>query len=156
MSLDCLTPKGIQAIEDVRRGLELVKYDYVETSQSTDADIDGFFVRGKEITGVFEAKARYKMNQHLLETKFKNEWILTYSKLVKGSQISKALRTPFCGVLYMVDERKVMVIKITDEKGNIIVPVRVLVTPTKETVNEDERVERTNAYIKMDTAKIYC
>lgn len=155
MALDALTQRGQQAIEESRTGLALVGRQYVETSQDKEGDIDGFFLSedGRTLAAAFEAKAR-NMTLKQLRGQFKNEWILTFEKISKGSIISKSLRVPLFGVVYLVPDRITMLVKLTDDYGNIVDPVRLGVTETRATCNGG-KATRTNAYISMADAWIY-
>lgn len=155
MALDVLSRRGQQAVEASRAGLALVGRRYVETAQDKEGDIDGFFLSedGRTLAAAFEAKAR-NMTLQQLRGQFKNEWILSFDKISKGAVISKSLRVPFFGVVYLVPDQVTLLVKLTDDSGNVVVPVRLDVTDTQATCNGG-KATRTNAYVSMEKAWIY-
>lgn len=154
MSLDALSEKGKQAIAESRIGLSLIGREYVETRQDREGDIDGFFLgEGTAVVAAFEVKAR-NMTLEQLRTTFSNEWILTFEKINKGAAISRSLCIPFFGVVYLIPDRTTLLVKLTDDHGNIVAPVRLGVTETRATCNGGV-ANRTNAYINMSRAKVF-
>ncbi len=153
MGLDVLTENGQIAVNQSRRALELIGKKYVETKQDTIADIDGFFIHDNEVIACYEIKSR-KASLEELETRFNNEWIMTYDKVLRGAAISKALQIPFCGVLYLVEDDTAMLIAITDKTGEMVAPIRVERTKTQATCNGGT-ASRVNAFIDMGKARKY-
>ena len=155
MALDVLSKKGQKAIEESRIGLSLVGRQYVETSQEREGDIDGFFLsqNGTTLAAAFEAKAR-DMTLSQLRNQFGGEWLVTFEKIVKGAAISRSLCVPLFGVVYLIPDKTTLLIKLTDDHGNIVAPVRLAVTETKANCNGG-MATRTNAYVSMDNAYIY-
>ena len=151
MSLDVLTENGQIAVEHSRRALELIGKKYVETKQDTTADIDGFFIHENNVIACYEIKSRNTTLDEL-EGRFNNEWIITYDKIIRGAAIAKALQVPFCGILYLVDDDISMLVKITDEIGELCVPIRVVRSKTQATCNGGS-ANRVNAYVNMDSAR---
>ena len=155
MALDVLSPRGAEAVAQSRAGLALVGQQYVETQQDREGDIDGFFLSsdGREIVAAFEAKAR-DMTLEMLRTKFRNEWILTFDKIVRGAAIAKATRVPLLGVCYLIPSDTTLVIRLADEDGNIVAPCRIEMTKTRATCNGGTAI-RSNAYVSMAKARAY-
>ncbi len=154
MALDVLSPRGQKAVAYARRGLFLVGQPYVETRQDVDGDIDGFFLSSNnEVVATFECKSR-DMSLAELRGRFKNEWILTFEKVSKGAAVARATRTPLLGVVYLTKDDKALVVRIADEYGNIVAPMRLAVTETQATCNGGAAT-RTNAYINMGKARLY-
>ena len=155
MSLDVLSNKGRKAVEESRVGLALVGRRFVETRQDREGDIDGFFLsaNGGELAAAFEAKAR-NMTLDQLRNSYGNEWLVTFEKISKGSVIAKSLCVPFFGVVYLVPDKITLLVKLTDDHGNIVAPCRLEVTDTQATCNGGH-ARRTNAYINMANAHVY-
>lgn len=155
MSLGVLSEKGQKAVEQARVGLSLIPRKYIETSQSREGAIDGFFLNdsGEYIAAAFEVKAR-DMTLERLNKSFAGEWLLTFEKIKKGAEVAKHLCVPFFGVVYLVPEDKTLLIKLTDDHGNIVAPMRLEVTPTQATCNGGSAM-RTNAYISMHSARVF-
>jgi hypothetical protein len=153
MALDALSINGMKAIEQSRIGLSLIGREYVETRQDREGDIDGFFLSkdGKEIVAAFEVKAR-NMTLAQLQNQFKNEWILTFEKINKGSAISRSLCIPFFGVVYLIPDAVTLLVQLCDDKGNPATTFRVDNTETQATCNGG-KASRSNAYISMKSAK---
>ena len=152
--LDVLSERGQESVKQSRRALEIIGRNYVETKQDTASDIDGFFLgAANDIIAAYEIKSR-DMSVSDLEESFNNEWLITYEKILKGAAISKALCIPFYGLLYLIPDDLVMVIRISDVNGDVVVPFRVVRSKTQATCNGGT-ANRINAYISMDSAKIY-
>jgi hypothetical protein len=154
MSLDCLTEKGQEAIAHSRIGAQKVPRVFIETAQDKAGDIDGFFLDKDEktIAAAVEIKAR-DMTEEELRT-YKSEWLVTFEKIQKGAHIAKSLCVPFYGLLYLIPDQKTYLIKLADDHGNIVAPMRLKVTETQANCNGGH-AERTNAYICMKEAKVY-
>lgn len=148
--MDILTPKGQQSLEQERRLLAsfcaATDYSVIETDKNQPAQVDGFIVCDGELCGIFESKCR-KANIAQMH-RWGDEWILTHQKLLDGAELSKRLRTPFYGIVYLLDEPIGIVIKLTDNEGKILPKVRVETTETQATVNGGTAV-RANAYIDI-------
>lgn len=148
--MDILTPKGQESLEQERRLLTsfcaATNYSVIETDKNQPAQVDGFIVCDGAICGVFESKCR-KANVAQMH-RWGDEWILTHQKLLDGVEISKRLRTPFYGIVYLLDEPIGMFIKLTDNEGKILPKVRVENTETRATINGGTAV-RANAYIDI-------
>lgn len=156
MSLDINTPKGKVAAVHQRTALEILEsatgYTFTMTADDDSADIDAIFSKDGFAAAVAEVKSR-DMTLKQLE-KFGNEWLMTFTKIISGSQMASMMRIPFVGILYLIPEQKVMTIQIADKNGETCVPFRVDRTLTQKTVNGG-RVSRVNAYIDMRNARIY-
>lgn len=157
MSLDINTPKGKVAASYQREALEVLRestgFNFLMTADDDSADVDAIF-SGQE--GVTVAVAEVKSRDLTLDQlkRFNDEWLMTFTKIISGSQIASMLRVPFIGILYLIPERKVMTVTIADKNGETCVPFRVDRTITQKTVNGG-RVSRVNAYIDMKGARIY-
>jgi hypothetical protein len=155
MALDVLSKRGRQAVEESRLGLALVGRPYVETAQEREGDIDGFFLsqNGTTLAAAFEAKAR-DMTLDQLRNGYGNEWLVTYEKIAKGAAISRSLCVPLFGVVYLIPDQTTLLVKLTDDHGNIVAPVRLAVTETRANCNGGKAI-RTNAYVSMENAYLY-
>ena len=154
MSLDANTEKGQNYVNHSRAGIHLIPQPFVETAQDKAGDIDGFFLKQdrKTIVAAVEIKAREMTEAEL--KRFGNEWLVTFEKIQKGALIAKSLCVPFYGVLYLIPDQKTYLVKLTDEHGNIVAPMRLEVTETKATCNGGTAL-RTNAYVSVEGAKVY-
>lgn len=153
--LDCLTPKGRQAIADARRGLDMIGRQYLETSQRGASRIDGFFLNDSRtiVTGVYEAKAR-DITLSVLKVEYKNEWLVTWDKIQCAIDVARSLSVPFYGVIYLTRDGICLRLRITNSAGDEIVPIRTDFTQTAKTVNGGQIV-RENAFIDISSAEIY-
>jgi hypothetical protein len=153
MNLDINTPKGQESLAQERLLLKsfgaVMGCDIVETDKSQPAQIDGFLVKENTVVGVFESKCR-KATVQLMQ-KWGSEWLLTHQKLMDGVDISKKLRVPFYGVIYLLDEPLGVFIKLTDNVGNLLPKIRVQETSTQATINGGTAV-RANAFIDLETS----
>ena len=157
MQLDINTERGQQSLSQERiliKSAQAVYKDisFIETNKHAPAQIDGFMVRDGEIVGVYESKCRNMTIEQM--NRFNDEWLVTFEKILNGAELSKRLYIPFYGLLYLVQEPVGVILKITDEKGNILPRVRIEQTTTQKTINGGSIV-RTNAYVDISTCHMF-
>lgn len=157
MQLDIETVRGQQSLSQERvliKSAEAVYSDisFIETNKHAPAQIDGFMVRDGEIVGVYESKCRNMTVEQM--NRYNDEWLVTFEKILNGAELSKRLYVPFYGLLYLVQEPIGVILKITDEKGNILPRVRIEQTTTQKTINGGSIV-RTNAYVDISTCHTF-
>jgi len=158
MTLDINTPRGQSALAYERECIELFcklypDYRFLETDKRQPAAIDGFFYLHKRnwVDCAVEIKTR-DMTTEQLVCDYGNEWLLTYDKVIRGKQLSELICSPFVGMLYLIPEKKILTIKITDNKGKFLLDFDVRKTKTSASINGGE-VIRENAFIPMEKAK---
>jgi hypothetical protein len=79
---------------------------------------------------------------------------VTWSKVQKTIDIANSLGVPSVGLLYLVKPKIVLMQRLSEPDGKLLVPIRLLTTETQATINGG-KIFRTNAYINMEEAKIY-
>jgi len=158
MTLDINTPRGQSALAYERECIELFcklypDYRFLETDKRQPAAIDGFFYLHKEqwVDCAVEVKTRDMTTEQLI-CDYGNEWLLTYDKVLRGQQLSELICCPFIGMLYLIPEKKILTIRITDNKGAFLLDFDARETKTAATINGGEAV-RMNAFIPMEKAK---
>ena len=151
MNLDINTPRGQQSLSQERKLIKALAAVYpdisfVETHKALPAQIDGLMVKGETLVGIYENKCRNMSSDDM--HKFNDEWLVTYEKIMHGAELSKRLRVPFYGFLYLVKNSTGVAVQITDDEGNIRPKIRIERTETQRTINGGSIV-RTNAYIDI-------
>jgi len=156
--MDINTPRGKKSLGYERDAVSLFcnnypQYRFIETNKNTPAAIDGFFclLDGTHIDCAVEVKTR-NMTKDILHNHFGNTWLVTYEKILRGQQVSDLLCVPFVGMLYLIPDKILYTLKITDELGKFVIDFGVDNTRTQETINGGV-AWRTNAYLPMETAK---
>jgi len=154
--MDVMTKRGQSSLEYERRAIEkfsLAHPDqrYVETPKHRPAEVDGVFMRQAALSAVAEVKTRNLTNLHLM-THFNNEWLISADKVDAGRTVSRLLRIPFVGLLYLIPDDLLLVLTITDSTGQWAFDFERRKTITKRTINGGE-VERMNAFLPLLTAK---
>lgn len=129
MSLDINTPRGQESVHEEQDMLSILKTAYqssqfFHTPITRAALIDGFIVKNNELTALYETKCR-RESANDFRSKYNNEWLISHHKINSGASLSKALAVPLWGFLYLVPDRKVIAIKLTDDKGNYVQPMRI-------------------------------
>ena len=158
MSLDVLSPKGQQSIRDEVHAVQLFNskysdYRYVETPKGMPADVDALLMHGNQLRQVIETKCRYDCDITKFMGSYKGEWLVTWEKIEKAKNLAKQLCIGLTGFLYLVPSKTLLVQKITDETGRLLVPMRLETTETQATINGG-RALRTNAFISMKNAVV--
>jgi hypothetical protein len=156
--MDILTPLGQRTLQDEQVAASIWErnfpdFKYVQTPKDKPATVDALLIRNNVIEYAVETKCRYDMDLGVLDDERNGEWLVTYDKLLKAAQIAAGLGVPLIGFLYLVPDKLLLAKKLTNEKGNFIVNVRVEKTHTQQTVNGG-RIERVNAYVDMKDCKL--
>jgi len=154
MSLDILTPKGQESAREEQEMLDSLRITFpdsmfVNTPKHNPSKVDGFTIRNNEITSCFESKCRQMTRDQL--SKWGDEWLVTYEKIVHGANLAKSLCVPFYGFLYLVPDGLILTIKIADHNGDLMPPIRLERTETSKCINGG-KVIKTNAYINVTGA----
>lgn len=157
-SLDINTPRGKIAASDQERATQIVfgnnpKFQFIQTPLDDSAAVDGFIVSAGIVTGVAEVKSR-DMDYATLMHEFKCEWLITYQKLLDLQSVSRLLKLPGYGLLYVKHSALVLVVTVCDASGDFCCRMRLQRTETQATCNGG-LANRENAFIDMRGAKIY-
>jgi len=132
------------------------KCRYIETPKDSPALIDAIITdeRGGTMRAVVETKCRYNLTLVQFQNSFNNEWLMTWTKVQNAMQIATSLGVPCVGLLYLVDEKILLVQKLSDQYGSLMAKLRVENTETQANINGG-KATRNNAFIDMTNAKIY-
>jgi hypothetical protein len=158
VGLNVLTPRGQQAVRHEERAAAIWEfhnptYRYCPTPKDSVSSIDAIIVeRDGLLRGVVEAKVRYNITEEGFADAFRNEWLVTMDKLIKGAEVARLLCVPYYGFLFLHDSDLLLTIRIADSEGHFCVPFRCESTLTKKNVNGGEAV-RPNAFIPMATSR---
>ena len=152
------TEKGQESLrmerEAVDRLIELKpRYIFVETPKDTYAAVDGMLCLRGEIRAAVEVKVR-NMTREKLRDVFDNTWLVSMHKLEAGKVLSQLLKVPFYGMLYLLPEKIIIMLEITNQKGEWLFDFEKKITRTMKCVNGGE-AERLNAFLPLETAKEY-
>src|ERR1044072_1022776 len=153
-NLDILTEKGQKTLLEENLVIEKLKDKWknqiINTDKNDCAAIDNILVRNDTTVAICEIKCRQMTRKQL--TSFGNTWLITHQKIKEGAQVSRLLRVPFIGVLYLVPDDIVLYWKITDKDGKYLFDFDVRNTETQRTVNGG-LIVRENAYLHTKHAK---
>lgn len=153
-NLDILTEKGQKTLLEENLVIEKLKnrwkVEVINTNKDDCAAIDNILVRDNTTVAICEVKCRQLTRNQL--TSYGNTWLITHQKLKEGAQLSRLLRVPFIGVLYLVPEDLVLYWKITDNDGKFQFEFDVRDTETQRTVNGG-LIVRENAYLHTKYSK---
>jgi hypothetical protein len=153
-NLDILTEKGQKTLLEENLVVEKLrdkwKVQVINTNKDDCAAIDNILVRDNTTVAICEIKCRQLTREQLAS--YGNTWLITHQKIKEGAQVSRLLRVPFIGVLYLVPDDLVLYWKITDNDGNYQFDYDVRNTETQRTVNGG-LIIRENAYLHTKYAK---
>lgn len=158
--MDILTPRGQVALGDeqhLARWLEeRFAMKYIQTPKNSPAIVDAIVTNksSSEILAVVETKCRYDINLEQFQTNYKNEWLVTWSKVSKAMNIAVSLGVPFVGFLYLTKCNTALMQRISEADGKLVSEIRLSTTETQATTNGGRAI-RTNAFIDMSKANIY-
>jgi hypothetical protein len=157
-TLDINTERGRVAAADQKRATEIVfgnnhQFHFLHTPTTGAAAVDGFICKDGIVTGVAEIKSRDTTYENLM-TAFGGEWLVTHQKLLDLQSVSRLLKIPAYGLLYLTKSGCVVVVAITDSEGFFICHHREETTKTQKTCNGGEAT-RENSFIDVFRAKVY-
>lgn len=157
MSLAILTEKGRKHAQEQIDAANIVFYrsssKFHHTNTQKEAFIDGFITKDGIVEGLAEIKAR-DMTLDQLRLNYRNEWLITASKIDWLKSASILFCVPGYGILYLVPDQMCLMVKICDESGALCCDYYREETETQATCNGGTAT-RVNAFIKMDNAKAY-
>ena len=154
--MDIETKRGQKSLEYEREAIEKFslihpEYRFIETPKKKPAAVDGVFMKGGELNSVVEVKVRHLTRNQLREA-FDDTWLITYEKVEAGRALSHLLRVPFIGMLYLLPEKRLLTLAITNAKGEWALEFERRETTTQKCINGGEAV-RVNAFLPLATAK---
>jgi hypothetical protein len=159
--VDILTEKGQVSLNDEQTLAKWLEKNfslkYIQTPKDTPALVDAIVTNksSTELLGVAETKCRYDIaSLEQFQTNYKNEWLVTWSKVNNAINIATSMGVPCVGFLYLVKPKVLLTQKLSDNTGRLAVDVRLSTTSTQATINGGIAL-RTNAFINMAGAKIY-
>ena len=157
--MDVLTPAGQQTIQDELEavfiwGQHHPDLIYCHTPKNRESPVDAVLTKGQKVCGVVETKCRYDMTTGEFFNERGGMWLITFEKIINARQVAMALGVPLLGFLYIVQDKRLLVKKITDAYGKFIIDMSIQNTETQMTVNGGSIV-RSNAYLNMRDCKVY-
>lgn len=156
--MDILSARGQTTLPDEQRAKEIFlinypAYRYVETPKDRPADVDAFLVHGDSIRAIVETKCRYDCDLPKFREAYGNEWLVTFDKIERARAIARSLCVKVIGFLYLKQTDVLLVQELVSADGLYVPSIRLDSTTTQATINGGTAT-RTNAYIKMDSAKL--
>ena len=159
--MDILTEKGQVSLSDEQYAARWVEKKfglrYIQTPKNSPALVDAIIANktSSEILAVVETKCRYDVvSLEQFQTNYKNEWLVTWSKVHNAINIATSMGVPCVGFLYLVKPKVLLMQRISEPDGKLVTEVRLSTTSTQATTNGG-RALRTNAFINMAQAAIH-
>jgi hypothetical protein len=158
-TLDINTERGRKFALDQKVAVEIVfgpayAHRFKFTSDEGPAAADGIILHNDVIAGVVEIKSRPDMTHERLMGERNGEWLLTKQKLDDLQSLSRLLRVPGFGFLYLPASELVLAIRLTSADGTVCCHFREEKTRTQATCNGGV-AWRANAFIDMRGSRIY-
>lgn len=120
--LNCQKPKGLEALRQNKIALRAVEQQtvirFLPIADDKPSRIDGFIhdtISGL-IVGSYEVKTR-NYSKAKLETTYKNEWMISWSKIQAALDITRHTKLPFYGILHLEPDNLVMMLEIFNSNG---------------------------------------
>jgi len=120
--LNCQKPAGIEALRQNRIALKAIErqtgFEFLGISNDEPSRIDGFIYDPAKgiIAGSYEVKTR-NYSKAKLETTYKNEWMISWSKIQAALDITRHTKLPFYGILHLEPDNLVMMLEIFNSNG---------------------------------------
>ena len=155
MPLDINTPRGQRTLEQEHRAAHIIVsawrgVRYISTPKDEAAAIDALILREDDLCAVAEVKCR-ECTLATLRGAYKNEWLVTASKLDEAVEVARRLVVPFWCFVYLVPDDVVLRVKVWEPERGWIAKIRKEKTVTQATVNGGSAL-RLNAFIDMTDA----
>jgi len=156
-NLDINTPKGQISLQHEQDAIKIFEKNnlgwfYAQTIKDSPCCIDGMLMKDGIIRGAVETKCRDLTIAQL--EKYKWEWLVTAQKIIDCVKISEQMYVSLYGFLYLIPEKKLLIKEIWHPKKGFVANFNVLRSLTQNTINGGT-IERANAYIEMNEAKIF-
>lgn len=154
--MDINTPKGQETIVQEQECVHLFEtqnpeFKYIPTDKSKPISFDGLLLKNHQLYAIVETKCRIVPEERFVH-EFKNEWLITFEKLLKCSEVSSILGVPLVGFLYLVPDKVLLVKRLTNDNGQFVCSFHCENTVTQATVNGGA-ANRLNAFVDMSGAK---
>lgn len=157
MSLDINTPNGAVTLRQEQRLAEIVELKwpgsrYLHTPKDKAATVDAIVTMNGTLKAVAQASCR---NNSLDDFRggFRNEWLLTFEKLIHGRNLAFRLCVEYWGFLYLVPDDLVLRVKMFAPERGWLVRFHVEKTTTQATCNGGTAT-RDNAFIDLSAADV--
>ena len=154
--MDILTKRGKSSLQYEREAIEKFslippEYRFIETPKERPAAADGVVMKDGVLHSVVEVKVR-NVTRDRMRLTFRDNWLVTMEKVEKGRTLSALLGIPFVGMLYLLPEKRLLTLMITDDKGEWAFDFEIRETTTQKCINGGEAV-RLNAFLPLATAR---
>lgn len=161
--MDALSDRAKPAMREEARAaaalLAATGLRYVNSPKQKPAPIDAVIVSVEECDGervntavaVAEMKCRSMTLQKFRED-YRSELLITFPKLVSGSEAAKLLRVPFWVLLWLPNDAALLRLVVADDAGEFVAPFRAACSITTATINGGTLV-RQNAYLDFGQAE---
>lgn len=160
--LDCETPLGKTYINhQIQTQKILESKGYVFLNMATkDSAVDAIIAKSIDgnltVCGIAEIKSRRMAGDKTLTRSYLRSnggYLITNDKLTHGSEASFVFEVPFFLIVNLLEERVILIWKVTDERGQFLFDFETRDTATQATCNGGEIV-RTNSYLPVDKATV--
>lgn len=157
MSLDILTQKGQQSVEQEKDAIAIWHHHYpslryCETPKKKPAAVDAVLINNANIVvGVVETKCR-EMTLEEFNTRYKAQWLVTFAKVLHAIEVAEALQVKMMGFLYLVPDCVLLCKTIWSPDGGYEAAFTVSKTETQKTINGG-LIKRDNAFIDMGVSQ---
>lgn len=153
------TEKGEMAERLVRQAvLRLQKKDttFAWFPEHNYFPVDGFIIKGNDITAIFECKIRYAAftsgEMHFDGSSY-DSLILSENKILTGVDLATKMGLDFYFIVYLELSGHYLIFKIFDVATKKVIPYQAKNTWTQESINGGEAY-RKNAFLKIKDAKV--
>ena len=157
--MDIFTPAGQQTVQDELEAVSILnkhhpEFVYCHTPKDRESPVDAVLTKSFKVCGVVETKCRYDMTTERFFNERDGLWLVTFDKIINARQAALSLGVPLLGLLYIVQDKTLLAIKITNGHGKFLIEIKVQNTTTRATVNGGSIV-RANAFLDMNDCKVY-
>lgn len=161
--LDCESPLGIEFMKHQYAAMaKLNKLGYLCIATKQPFDKSDIFIAKKDadshlrMYGFAEIRSRATAGGNILSVDYLKKnggYLISNDKLSHGQQLSFMMNMPFFIIVNLIYENKLLVWKITDDKGNFLDQFPRRRTKTRATVNGGVS-EKLNAFLQMTSKNL--
>ncbi len=157
------TVEGQRLLEEEREAVKMFlkhfpNLGWIDTPKQHPVTVDGFLYLSRKseaqcLSAVVEVKTRRTTVEEQNE-RYGPDMLITTDKLLRGSEMSRACYAPFVIMEWFVNDRTLLVWKVTDRRGKFIVPFTTKQMNVRKSLTGG-RTQRACSILPMSHAKTY-
>lgn len=154
--LDCETPRGRKFIrhqDTVRDWLASFGHTVIDVSHGSFPFDLVVAKSGEDVSSIVEVKCREMAGSEVFDVDYvrRNGYLITLAKVEENARYSKIFGVPFIIAVKIIPSNGLLIWKVTNSSGEIVIPYTTRETYTQATCNGG-MAKRVNAFLSINDA----